>query len=162
MKVTRVSERYVSAQIQADTWDEVRRGDYVGPFSDRFVETVTARANERELKGYVVSSQIPYLALLGEHQIIVIDRGSSDGVQPGNTFVIVRRQDPTIDVETFIHPALNQDSTFPEEDIGVCMAVDVKDRATMCLVQRSLRDMERGDQVRMRVNGQAQTPTASR
>jgi hypothetical protein len=161
MKVTKISEKYVSGQIQADCWDEVRRGDYVGPFSDRLAEVVSERPNDRELKGYIVSSQVPYLALLGERQVVVVDRGSADGVQPGNTFVVVRRQDPTVNVETFLHPSQTLDPSIPEEDIGLCMAVDVKDRASMCLLLRSMRDIEAGDQVRMR-SSSAPASAASR
>jgi hypothetical protein len=157
MKIVKVSERYATGLIQPDCWDEVRRGDRVGPFSERLTETVTPRPNERELKGYVVSAQIPWIALLGEHEVVVVDRGSADGVQPGNTFHVVRRQDPTVNVETFLHPSDSIDNTLPEEDIGVCLAVDVKDKATMCLLTRSLRDIERGDRVVMRPNGAPST-----
>jgi hypothetical protein len=160
MKIVKVSERYVTGMIQPDCWDEVRRGDRVGPYSDRMTETVTRRPNERELKGYIVSSQIPWVALLGEHQVVVVDRGSADGVQPGNTFSVVRRQDPTVNVDTFLHPSDSIDTSLPEEEIGDCLAVDVKDKATMCLLTRSLRDIERGDRVVMRTNGAS--PSASR
>jgi hypothetical protein len=60
-------------------------------------------------------------------------------------------------VETFLHPSDSIDNTLPEEDIGVCLAVDVKDKATMCLLTRSLRDIERGDRVVMRPNGAPST-----
>ena len=158
LKITRISEQYATGQIQPDCWDEVLRGDLLGPYSDKMVEIVPPRANEREMRGYIVGSEIPALALLGEHHIIVIDRGSTDGVQPGNSFTVVRRQDPTASVRSFVHPSDSIDTTLPEEDVGSCMAVDVKEKATLCMVTRSIRDLERGDRVEMRT----QASTASR
>jgi len=161
MKIIKVSDTYATAMVMPDCWDEVRRGDLLGPFSERLVENVTKKANEKEVKGYIVSSQVPSLTLFGEHSLVVIDKGSADGVQPGNTFTVVRRQDPTVDVETFINPSARIDNTLPEEEIGMCMAVDVKDKATMCMLTRSVRDLEQGDRVVMKTEGTG-VPTASR
>jgi hypothetical protein len=161
MKIVRVSDRYVTGLINRDCWDEVHRGDLIGPYTDRFSEVVANKPNDRELKGYIISSQVSFLALLGEHQIVVVDKGSADGVQQGNTFTVVRRQDPTVSVDTFVHPSQSIDETLPVEDIGTCVAVDVKDRASMCLLTRTLRDLEKGDRVEMRVPGSRNT-TASR
>ena len=55
------------------------------------------------------------------------------------------------------------DEAMPEEEVGQCMAIDVKSSATICLVTRSLREMVVGEKVRMRTaSAGAAEPRASR
>jgi hypothetical protein len=90
---------------------------------------------------------VPYLTMAGEHQLVVVDRGSGDGVQIGNTFTVVRHQDLG---GTLMDPKGGQDERWPEESIASCMVVDVKDRASTCLMTRSIREAVRGDRVVMK------------
>ena len=99
------------AQI-VDAWDVIVRGDMVGPFGERLVEQVVPRRNEKEVRGYVVTAMVPYLSLVGEHHFLVVDKGSSDGVQVGNVFT----------VEPFIYGRTGDGTTPPiglEEDVLV-------------------------------------------
>jgi hypothetical protein len=147
LRVTAVSDKLVTAQVQ-ETWDEVTRGDLVGPFGEQLAETVTPRANEREVKATVVTALVPHLTLFGEHHEVVLDKGRSDGVQQGNTFAIVRQQDLG---GNFMNPAKGQNPDLPVEDVAVCLAVDVKDRTTNCLLTRSIREVVPGDRAVSRV-----------
>lgn len=147
MKIVSVTDRMVTAQI-SDTWDAIQRGDLVGPSNERLNDKVSQRANERDLKGYVVAGLVPMLTMMGEHHIILIDKGSADGVLPGNTFAVVRQGEPGNDIA---HPAAAQDKRYPTEDIAVCMVVETKERASNCLLTRSLREVVPGDRVEMRI-----------
>lgn len=149
VKVTQLSNDVVTAQLNPDTWDEVHRGDLIGPAGEHLQEVIERRANDHELKGYVIGVLIPYLTALGEHNVIIIDKGRSDGVQPGQTFTVIRQQDP-ISPEAFLNPARERNPRLPKEDVGTCMAIEVKDVATMCLLTRSLREIVHGDRVEMR------------
>ncbi len=149
MRVTKSSGDVVTAQLNPDTWDEVHRGDRIGPAGEQLNEVIERRPNDRELKGYVIGVLVPYLTVLGEHHVIIVDKGRSDGVEPGQTFTVIRQQDP-ISPEVFLNPARGQNPRLPVEDVGTCMAVEVKDIATMCLVTRSLREIVHGDRVEMR------------
>lgn len=147
-RVIEVSKELVTAQIE-ETWDPITRDDLVGPFGERLGERISPRANDRELKGFIIGSLVPIISIMGEHHVVVVDKGSADGVQPGNSFVVVRQQDP---IEGhFMDPSNRQDQRFPVEDIAVCMAVDVKERASTCLMQRSIREVVFGDRVEMRL-----------
>ena len=42
---------------------------------------------------------------------------------------------------------------LPKEDVGVCMAFDVKTTASLCLVTRSIRELVIGDRMEMRSGG---------
>lgn len=45
------------------------------------------------------------------------------------------------------------DEDMPREDVGQCIAFEVKSKATVCLLTRSLRDVVRGDRAEIRANG---------
>jgi hypothetical protein len=159
VRVIKSSGELVTAQMNADTWDEVRRGDRIGAAGEPLNEVIERRANDRELHGFVIGVLVPYLTALGEHNVVIVDKGRSDGVQLGQTFTVVRQQDP-ISPEVFLNPARGQNRRFPVEDVGTCMAIEVKDIATMCLLTRSLREIVYGDRVEMRPDA-AKEPRAA-
>ncbi|HEX8437455.1 LysM domain-containing protein, partial [Archangium sp.] len=82
LRVVTLGDNYVTAQI-TDTWDAISRGDLVGPYGEKLSEQVVGRRNEKELQGVVVTALVPYLTMTAEHQFLVIDKGSGDGVQVG-------------------------------------------------------------------------------
>lgn len=146
LRVVKVDGRLTTARIE-QTWGEITRGALVGPYDERLVENVQPRPNERELAGRVVSALVPYLTIMGEHNDLVLDVGSADGVQQGNTFLVVRQQDLG---GNFMNPARGQDPDLPKEEVARCLAVDVKDRFTVCTLVRSLREVVPGDRVELR------------
>lgn len=156
VRVVRISDETVTAQI-TDTWDEIHRGDLIGPANEDLRLAVAPRPNDKELAGFIVELMVPYLTMAGEHQLVLLDRGSSDGVQVGNTFQVVRQQD--MGGRNLMEPQKSQDKKWPAEKIAACMVVDVKDKASTCLMTRSIREVLRGDRVVMQAEVQ---PTASR
>ncbi len=148
VKIISMTDKLVTAQIE-NTYDEVYRGDLIGPIGEPH-RAVTMRPNDRDLKGFIVATMEPDATMLGENHLVIIDRGSSDGVQVGNTFTTIRQRDGMR--ANFLDPA-EFDAKYPVEDVATCMAVDVKDKATTCLVTRSLLDLVIGDRVVMRASG---------
>ncbi len=133
-------------------FDAIERGALIGPSSEPLSHSVSLRANYREIKGaYVVTSTTNYLTIFGEHQIIVIDRGADDGVKPGNVFTIWRQHDG-LSQAAFLDPTLREEE-LPREDVGACMAFEVKSKATTCLLVSTIREIVRGDNVEMRTSG---------
>lgn len=157
LRVTSLSERYVTAQI-VDAWDVIVRGDLVGPFGERLVEQVVPRRNEKEVKGYVVTALVPYLSLVGEHHFLVVDKGSSDGVQVGNVFTVIRQNDVGGDI---FNPAKVEkgERLLPIENIATCLVTEVKDRTSNCVLTQSVVEVVPGDRMVMKVS---QGPTAQR
>lgn len=154
-KVVAAGPEIVTAQI-TDTWDEIHRGDLIGPANEDLRLKVSQRPNDKALEGVVLEMMVPFLTLVGEHQLVLVDRGSGDGVQVGNTFTVVRQQDLG---GTLMDPKGAQDRRWPEESIATCMVVDVKDRASTCLMTRSIREVVRGDRVLMKA-GQGASASA--
>ncbi|MFY2561631.1 LysM peptidoglycan-binding domain-containing protein [Corallococcus terminator] len=160
LRVVRVDKGMVTAQI-VDTWDGIERGDLVGPYGEKLSERVAPRPNTKELNATVVTPLVPYLSLLGEHNTLVLDRGSADGVQLGNTFLILRQGDPSRQVlgKPELPPPPASDKALPWENIGMCMVTEVKERTNNCLMMRSTEEINIGDRAYMRVSP---APTASR
>lgn len=142
-----------------NTFDEVRRGDLIGPYGESLTRTITIRPNDRNITAMLVGQLTPFLTTYAEHHMVVIDKGSDDGVLPGNTFVVVRQQDNT--AEGVLYRPTLRDEHFPKEDVGMCMTVDVKTKASTCLIVRSLRELVTGDVLEMRAAG-GNAPRAAR
>jgi hypothetical protein len=124
--------------------DEVHRGDSVSPAGESFVRTVAPRANDKEIKGAtLVKGARRYVVHQSESFMVILDRGADDGVKLGNTFTFFRSGD-TSPIERHFDPAENDDA-FPREVVGQCMVVDVKSKASSCIVLRAMRELVPGD-----------------
>ena len=149
-RVIRTDGKYTTVAIQ-DTWDEIRRGDLVGPFGERLTEMLEPVPNDRELKGRIVTALVPFAVTLGEHQEVVVDRGSADGVKQGNVFHVVRQGDRGGQfTRPYLQEGSSEDRDLPLEVVGQCMVTDVRERFSNCLITRSLRELVPGDRVEMR------------
>jgi hypothetical protein len=138
-RVDRVSDDQSLGTVLT-SWDAIYRGSYLGELDEVDISTVEPQPNESDVKGYVVDSARHRLRYLGENHMIFIDRGSGDGVKPGNTFVVVRAGDPYT----------GQVRGMADEDIGRLMAVDVGEKGSTCVVLNSLREVVPGDRIEMR------------
>jgi hypothetical protein len=160
LRVVALGDNYVTAQI-TDTWDAIARGDLVGPYGEKLVDQVVGRRNEKELAGVVVTALVPYLTMTAEHQFLVIDKGSGDGVQVGNTFTITRQGDPTKQrvLDLNLPSRKLKEAPLPTENIGICMVTEVKERTSNCVLTLSIQEIAPGDRAVMRVTAQ---PSAQR
>jgi hypothetical protein len=136
---------YVRGQISY-TFNAMYRGDFVGPAGEQMVLTVAPvpNTNARDLEGAVVAAINPYIAVNAERSQVVADLGSADGVQPGNTFTIIRQADP---LEQAVDSAANQDTRLPMEAVGKCIAAEVKEHASTCMLLRTVREIVPGDRL---------------
>jgi LysM repeat protein len=149
---------YVRAQISF-AYDSMYRGDLVGPAGEPMVLTVAPvpNTNPTNIEGAVVAAMDPYITVNGERDEVVVDLGSAEGVQNGNVFTIIRQADPQ---DQAVNPALNQDPHLPAEVIGTCIAAEVKEHATVCMLVRTVREIVAGD--RMLFQAGAKTPVSAR
>lgn len=154
LKVVALGENFVKAQIM-ETWDAVMRGDLVGPYGERLVESVVQRRNEKELQGYILTALVPYLTLTAEHHFLVIDKGSADGVQLGNTFTIIRPGDTTqtrvLELE-LPGQKKKKGPELPMENVALCLVTEVKERTSNCVLTYSIQEVAPGDRAVMRPN----------
>ena len=152
VKVSRTSEPKVRATLEK-SFDEIGRGARIGPARERLFETVSPVANAVSLQNLMVVAQLETsLTMAGEQVRVLVDAGSAQGVQVGNIFTVIRQADPILS-DLGVNPSANQDLTLPVEEVGRCMAVDVREAVTTCLLLRSYREVVVGDRVELRGGG---------
>jgi hypothetical protein len=136
----------LATAVVGDTLDAVERGDRLMPWTDAFTRTVVRRENQVETEGIVIASLIPRMRTLGQSQYVFLDRGRADGVEIGNTFDVLRRGDP---LDKYVG-AIDEER-LPWETVGTVLVVETRDQTSVALVVRSLREIEKGERVVMRV-----------
>jgi hypothetical protein len=136
---------YARAQISY-TYDSMYRGDFVGPAGEQMVLNIVpvANANARDLEGTVVAGVDPSIVLQAEFSQVVVDMGSAEGVQRGNTLTIIRQADP---LEQGVNPSQGQDTRLPIEVVGRCIVGEVKEHASTCMLSYSAREIVVGDRI---------------
>ncbi|MBE2250253.1 MAG: LysM peptidoglycan-binding domain-containing protein [Myxococcus sp.] len=131
--------------------DEIHRGDSVSPAGESVIRTVAPRANDREVKGAtLVAGAKRYTHHQSESFIVIVDKGADDGVKVGNTFTFFRSGD-TAPINRHFNPQEN-DEAFPREPVGACMVMDVKSKASACVLTFTMRELVVGDVAEMVVS----------
>jgi len=139
--------------------EEIQRGDRARPWTPQMVR-VSPRPNGRELSGVIVSSVTSGVSELGESNQVYVDKGKADGVEVGNTFVVVRKGDGLsagpldsghVSSAYMAGEAGMRASTVktPDENVGLLLVVDVKDKLSIAMVVKSVRELKSGDVVEM-------------
>lgn len=128
--------------------DVIERGLRVGDVKRQYRE-IAPRAPERDLEGVIVA-MLGTDQVIGENQIVFIDRGAEDGVRVGNQLRVIRRGDA---YEPRMGPssaAGRDDRRFPEDVIGTILVVETAPRTSVGLVVEARLELEPGDHVVMR------------
>lgn len=118
---------------------EIHRGAILLPPVPELREIALRRAT-RPLIGTLLAGSNDKVAL-GQYDIIYFDRGSLDGLQPGNLLSIFRPHRPT-DLGLLTH-----DKELPDQLLGSAVVVDTRSRTGAALVLKSVVPLQRGDQL---------------
>ncbi|MBS2030575.1 MAG: LysM peptidoglycan-binding domain-containing protein [Deltaproteobacteria bacterium] len=126
------------------TFDEIHRGDYLAPYSDKLSKQVAEKTASRPVEGVVVDSlaDVPFM---GEADLVFVDKGKRDGLEEGNVLAVTRQQDGVTAMMLKPGEAGYEDSRLPPREVGRLMVLDAKDGASTCLVLRSIREFLPGD-----------------
>ncbi|MCC6525273.1 MAG: LysM peptidoglycan-binding domain-containing protein [Polyangiaceae bacterium] len=151
----------VRAQV-IEALDIVERGMQVGPVERRFI-TVAPRENQQALQAHIVGSFYPY-QFYGQHQLVLIDKGTDDGVEMGNRFFAVRHGDPWAqslddagsmtddrgvteddrDARTEDTPSDADNDDYPTETYAEILVVRLRKKSATCIVTGSKHEIPRG------------------
>jgi len=134
--------------------DGVERGDLLGPAAEQALRPIFFRPNRSAVAGYIIGVQPSIITGAAEFNVVYLDKGKADGVDVGNTFVVVRSGDPLSEP---IDRPLNTKG-LPREVIGEVVVFDSQDRASSAYVRRSLSELLVGDHVEMRPANDAAGP----
>lgn len=143
--------------------DTIERGSKVGPVG-RHLDVVAARPNGVDLYARVLTSIYPQV-YMSQEQVVFIDKGKEDGLEPGNRLLVVRRGDSwrrslqtstrmareRVDTDVPEHdkvevtPLEGDEQKFPEEVIGELRILRTEKYSSIALVTSSHREIMAGD-----------------
>jgi hypothetical protein len=141
--------------------DVVERGDQVGPLPHAF-EKVSPTRDDRDLEARVASGLdlrnlagvgggLDSLELSGAGQVVVLNRGSADGVKLGNRFLAFRQGDQyskTLGPDRSTRVGL--DPRYPKETRAELLVVWLAPHSAVAFVTDSRKEVEPGDYCDMR------------
>jgi hypothetical protein len=148
-----------------ESLDIVERGDKIGPVGRRF-EVVPPRRNESDVEAHVLATIYPH-EVIGQNQVVFLDKGSKDGLSPGNRLFVLRRGDAwrrslqttttmartrvRLDVPehvaTDVTPLEGNPKDFPEEVVGEVRVLRADAESSAALVTASRVDLQIGERL---------------
>jgi hypothetical protein len=134
----------------------IERGAMLGPWVDKLVTPLKRKPNGTSQGGMIVGAPYEVLTQLAQHQVVFIDKGTSDGVEEGNSFTVVRSGDLRLQSP---NTPLN-DPSLPKEDVGDLLVIDARENTSAALVTKSIVELFVGDRVEMRAAEGAAPRTA--
>lgn len=143
--------------------DVIERGAKVGPVGRRF-DVVPPKPARADVVARILASIYPHV-YLAQNQVVFLDRGAEDGLEPGNRLKILRRGDqwrrglktapktararirldsPEL-VPSEVTPIKGDDEKFPDEIIGEVRILRTEPHSSVALVVESSREFMAGD-----------------
>ncbi len=139
LRVDQLSRDQALATVTA-SWSTIERGVYVGELPiDTDLLGVTD--NEKNIKAYVVDAGPRTLSFIGDNYVVIVDKGTADGVKNGNVFTVVRAGDPYT----------RQYSGMADEDIGEIVIIEANKNVSSGLMVKAAREIVPGDRAEMRL-----------
>jgi hypothetical protein len=152
LQVVSVREGKRARAFITDSVDVIERGNKVGPLQRTF-RTVAPKRNAVDLQGTIVAL-VGGEQLIGQNQVVFIDKGKDDKVEVGNRMFVVRRGDAMIDPSSQDLTGEKDDQRFPARAIGEILIVETGKRVSTALVTLALQEFGVGDGVMMRKSSQ--------
>jgi hypothetical protein len=144
-----------------ESLDVIERGANVGPVRRRF-DVVPPKKNTANVSARVLTSVFP-LVYVAANQVVFLDRGSEDGLEPGNRLTVTRRGDAWRDTvtskaakdrvridsprpaEVESTPLAGENDKFPEEHVAELRILSTEKWSSVALVTQSRREVSAGD-----------------
>ncbi len=136
-----------------DTSREALRGDRLMPENVDIPLNFFPKAPDYDIDGRIISV-IDGVTLIGQYQVVVINRGASDGLAPGDVLTVSQTGDVIHDPYasgSFFGTAARTGGpkiSLPDEDAGTVMVFKVYDRIGYGLVMEAFGDIHVLDAVR--------------
>ena len=124
--------------------EEMRVGDRLVPEPPRQLANYVPRAPERQVDGTIVSVYGDAVAMVGQNQIVVISRGTQDGIENGHVLAILKTGAVIVDRSL---PSERATVKMPDERTGLLMVFRAFDRLSYALVLEITDTVQLGDKV---------------
>lgn len=143
LEVVELNGENVSTATIFSSNDVISRGNWIRPFEPA-VKEIILQGTQAGLEGYIVDSKQP-VSLLGEGDIVHIDKGKRDGVETGNVFTVYRPAKKIRDRMT------GRRLQLPVENVGKLVVLNVQEKTSTALVTKSRKELKIGDHIRTEV-----------
>ncbi len=124
--------------------EEMRVGDRLVPEPPRQLLSYTPRAPEQPIDGSIVSVYGDAVAMVGQNQVVVISRGTQDGIESGHVLAILKTGPVIVDRSL---PGERTAVKLPDERTGLLMVFRAFDRLSYALVLEINDTVQVGDKV---------------
>jgi LysM repeat protein len=123
---------------------EIRVGDRLLPEPGRQLVSYTPRAPESAVNGAVVSMYGDAVALAGQNQVVVINKGTADGLEAGHVLAIQKAGATFVDRS---QPGERTEIKLPNERNGLMMVFRPFERLSYALILETGDGVKVGDRV---------------
>lgn len=113
------------------SFDAVENGNLVDPYVEPSLIYPSAEKKEKTISGYILEVR-DARSINGQFDIVYLDKGTVDGVDPGDRFTV------------YLEP---NKRGFPNKIIGEVQVFLVKERTSTAVVRKSTDAMARGDRI---------------
>jgi hypothetical protein len=158
-------ETHIARGEIVESTDVIERGARVGPVGRRF-QVVPATTAEADVVARVLTSFYPHV-YLGQNQLVFLDKGSEDGLKPGNRLKALRRGDAwrrgftasSASARTRVKldsaqrapaeqtPLKGDEEEFPDEIVGEVRVIHTERYSSVALVTEAKQELIPGDRV---------------
>lgn len=147
LEIGRVEPRFCAATV-VKSFLQIERGDLLTPYTAKPTE-IPLRKSEPGFKGKIIASEKRTM-LIGTNDLVFIDKGRKNGVEPGQFYSIFHRETGMLDKDE------NQALPLTPIDTGKILILHVEEDTATALVTSANESIESGAALRTPI----QAPTA--
>ncbi|MDM0106110.1 LysM peptidoglycan-binding domain-containing protein [Variovorax sp. J22R24] len=114
--------------------EEMRAGDRLLPEPQRQLLSYTPRAPEQVINGRIVSVYGNAVQYVAQNQVVVINKGTRDGIESGHVLAILKNGETVVDRASNPNYTGKQVVKLPNERIGLLMVFRPFEKASYALV----------------------------
>jgi len=150
-------DKRMARAVIVEALDPIERGFEVTD-TPRTLAQVAPRTNTHAVKSEIVAATRP-LGTLGQNQVVFIGAGSSQGVEVGNRFAVVRQGDAWRNNLTLREDLTGADrpsndppksKEYPLSVVAEARVIYVRPESCTALITEALQEISPGDRVEMR------------
>ena len=124
--------------------EEMRVGDRLVPEPPRQLVSYTPRAPEQRVDGAIVSVYGNAVAMAGQNQVVVLNKGTADGLESGHVLAILKSGATLVDRS---QPGERTQIKLPDERNGLLMVFRTFERLSYALILEITDGVAIGDRV---------------
>ena len=150
MKVIRSDEKNIYTAEVVEQYRPIFRGYSILPWSSTLVVQITEKPVETSINGVILRTGLDDRVLIGEQNVVYINRGRDDGLVDGNLLHIVTKGDG-LPSRFYFADYGKKDKELPLEEIGTVILVDVRDKVSTGYVVDCIREIMPGDKFESKI-----------